>query len=115
MKRRMSREEYYRRKRLQRRRIFWFIIVPLIIVIALGIFGVHSLMGKFGGNDAPPVSAGGTEQESQTDAEAEETQKASDQRLDRIIEEMNLHDKVCQLFIVTPEELTGLLEILRVR
>ena len=107
MKRRMSREEYYRRKRLQRRRIFWFIIVPLIIVIALGIFGVHSLMGKFGGNDAPPVSAGGTEQESQTDAEAEETQKASDQRLDRIIEEMNLHDKVCQLFIVTPEELTG--------
>ena len=104
MKRRMSREEYYRRKRLQRRRIFWFIIVPLIIVVGLGAFGVHSLMDRFGDKN-PPVTAGGTEEQAQTEEETESA-KAASQKLDRLMEEMTLHDKICQLFIVTPEELT---------
>ena len=103
MKRRMTREEYYRRKKLQRRRIFWFIIIPLIIVVGLGAFGVHSLMDRFGGEDKPAVSVG-TEEETQ--AASEESKKAASDKVDRLIEDMTLHDKICQLFIVTPEELT---------
>ena len=105
MKRRMSREEYYRRKKLQRRRIFWFIVVPLIIVIGLGAYGVHSLIDKFG-NDTPAVSAGGSEEQAQTQEDAE-SEMAASQKLDRLLEGMTLHEKVSQLFIVTPEELTG--------
>ena len=107
MKQRITREEYYRRKKIQRRRIFWFIIVPLIIVVALGAFGVHSLMEKFGDNGNPPVSAGGAEQEAQDQQTTAETEKAANQKLERMLENMTTHDKVCQLFIVTPEELTG--------
>lgn len=103
MKRRMTREEYNRRKRIQRRRILWFIIIPLIVLIGLGAFGVHALMDRFGGSDKPAVSVG-TEEETQ--AESEESKKAASDKVDRLIEDMTLHDKICQLFIVTPEELT---------
>lgn len=60
---------------------------------------------------AAPIDSSQAETESSAeaavDSSAEEEKTAADIELDSRIAEMSLHEKVCQLFIVTPEQLTG--------
>lgn len=99
-------------------------IVVLIIMVCLtagiwGIFMLRGSAGKAGGyveNDngntgvAADVTESGTTTEEQT-ADSQETTEVTEEEKPSLVDEtlagMTLHEKVCQMMFVTPEELTG--------
>ena len=99
-------------------------IVVLIVMVCLtaGIWGISMLRGsagKAGGyveNDngntgvAADVTESGTTTEEQT-ADSQETTEVTEEEKPSLVDEtlagMTLHEKVCQMMFVTPEELTG--------
>lgn len=99
-------------------------IVVLIVMVCLtaGIWGIFMLggsAGKAGGhveNDngntgvAADVTESGTTTEEQT-ADSQETTEVTEEEKPSLVDEtlagMTLHEKVCQMMFVTPEELTG--------
>lgn len=99
-------------------------IVVLIVMVCLaagiwGIFMLRGSAGKAGGhveNDngntgvAADVTESGTTTEEQT-ADSQETTEVTEEDKPSLVDEtlagMTLHEKVCQMMFVTPEELTG--------
>lgn len=99
-------------------------IVVLIVMVCLtagiwGIFMLRGSAGKSGGhveNDngnpgvAADVTESGTTTEEQT-ADSQETTEVTEEEKPSLVDEtlagMTLHEKVCQMMFVTPEELTG--------
>lgn len=99
-------------------------IVVLIVMVCLtagiwGIFMLRGSAGKAGGhveNDngntgvAADVTESGTTTEEQT-ADSQETTEVTEEEkpslVDKTLAGMTLHEKVCQMMFVTPEELTG--------
>ena len=99
-------------------------IVLLIVMVCLaaGIWGIFMLRGSAGkagdhvendnGNTgvAADVTESGTTTEEQT-ADSQETTEVTEEEKPSLVDEtlagMTLHEKVCQLMFVTPEELTG--------
>ncbi len=99
-------------------------IVVLIVMVCLtagiwGIFMLRGSAGKAGGyveNDngntgvAADVTESGTTTEEQT-ADSQETTEVTEEEKPSLVDEtlagMTLHEKVCQMMFVTPEELTG--------
>ena len=99
-------------------------IVVLIVMVCLtagiwGIFMLRGSAGKAGGyveNDngntgvAAYVTESGTTTEEQT-ADSQETTEVTEEEKPSLVDEtlagMTLHEKVCQMMFVTPEELTG--------
>lgn len=99
-------------------------IVVLIVMVCLtagiwGIFMLRGSAGKAGGhveNDngnpgvAADVTESGTTTEEQT-ADSQETMEVTEEEKPSLVDEtlagMTLHEKVCQMMFVTPEELTG--------
>ena len=99
-------------------------IVVLIVMVCLtagiwGIFMLRGSAGKAGGhvendNGNPGVAADVTESgpttEEQT-ADSQETTEVTEEEKPSLVDEtlagMTLHEKVCQMMFVTPEELTG--------
>ena len=99
-------------------------IVLLIVMVCLaaGIWGIFMLRGSAGkagdhvendnGNTgvAADVTESGTTTEEQT-ADSQETTEVTEEEKPSLVDEtlagMTLHEKVCQMMFVTPEELTG--------
>lgn len=99
-------------------------IVLLIVMVCLaaGIWGIFMLRGSTGkagdhvendnGNTgvAADVTESGTTTEEQT-ADSQETTEVTEEEKPSLVDEtlagMTLHEKVCQMMFVTPEELTG--------
>lgn len=99
-------------------------IVLLIVMVCLaaGIWGIFMLRGSAGkagdhvendnGNTgvAADVTESGTTTEEQT-ADSQETTEVTEEEKPGLVDEtlagMTLHEKVCQMMFVTPEELTG--------
>lgn len=99
-------------------------IVVLIVMVCLaagiwGIFMLRGSAGKAGGhveNDngnpgvAADVTESGTTTEEQT-ADSQETTEVTEEEKPSLVDEtlagMTLHEKICQMMFVTPEELTG--------
>ena len=99
-------------------------LVVLIVMVCLtagiwGIFMLRGSAGKAGGhveNDngntgvAVDVTESGTTTEEQT-ADSQETTEVTEEEKPSLVDEtlagMTLHEKVCQMMFVTPEELTG--------
>ena len=99
-------------------------LVVLIVMVCLaagiwGIFMMRGSAGKAGGhveNDngntgvAADVTESGTTTEEQT-ADSQETTEVTEEEKPSLVDEtlagMTLHEKVCQMMFVTPEELTG--------
>ncbi len=99
-------------------------IVVLIVMVCLaaGIWGIFMLRGSAGkagdhvendnGNTgvAADVTESGTTTEEQT-ADSQETTEVTEEEKPSLVDEtlagMTLHEKVCQMMFVTPEELTG--------
>ncbi len=99
-------------------------IVVLIVMVCLaagiwGIFMLRGSAGKAGGhveNDngntgvAADVTESGTTTEEQT-ADSQETTEVTEEEKPSLVDEtlagMTLHEQVCQMMFVTPEELTG--------
>lgn len=99
-------------------------IVLLIVMVCLaaGIWGIFMLRGSEGkagdhvendnGNTgvAADVTESGTTTEEQT-ADSQETTEVTEEEKPSLVDEtlagMTLHEKVCQMMFVTPEELTG--------
>ena len=99
-------------------------IVLLIVMVCLaaGIWGIFMLRGSAGkagdhvendnGNTgvAADVTESGTTTEEQT-ADSQETTEVTEEEKPSLVDEtlagMTLHEKVCQMMCVTPEELTG--------
>lgn len=100
------------------------VLVVLIVMVCLaagiwGIFMLRGSAGKAGGhveNDngntgvAADVTESGTTTEEQT-ADSQETTEVTEEEKPSLVDEtlagMTLHEKVCQMMFVTPEELTG--------
>lgn len=99
-------------------------LVLLVVMVCLvagiwGIFMLRGSAGKAGGhveNDngntgvAADVTESGTTTEEQT-ADSQETTEVTEEEKPSLVDEtlagMTLHEKVCQMMFVTPEELTG--------
>ena len=97
-------------------------VVIVMVCLAAGIWGIFMLRGsagKAGGhveNDngntgvAADVTESGTTTEEQT-ADSQETTEVTEEEKPSLVDEtlagMTLHEKVCQMMFVTPEELTG--------
>lgn len=99
-------------------------IVVLIVMVCLtaGIWGIFMLRGSAGkagdhvendnGNTgvAADVTERGTTTEEQTEDSQETTEVTEEEKpslVDETLAGMTLHEKVCQMMFVTPEELTG--------
>lgn len=100
------------------------VLVLLIVMVCLtagiwGIFMLRGSAGKAGGhveNDngnpgvAADVTESGTTTEEQT-ADSQETTEVTEEEKPSLVDEtlagMTIHEKVCQMMFVTPEELTG--------
>ena len=98
------------------------VVLIVMVCLAAGIWGIFMLRGsagKAGGhveNDngntgvAADVTESGTTTEEQT-ADSQETTEVTEEEKPRLVDEtlagMTLHEKVCQMMFVTPEELTG--------
>lgn len=98
------------------------VILIVMVCLAAGIWGIFMLRGsagKAGGhgeNDngnpgvATDVTESGTTIEEQT-ADSQETTEVTEEEKPSLVDEtlagMTLHEKVCQMMFVTPEELTG--------
>ena len=98
------------------------VVLIVMVCLAAGIWGIFMLRGsagKAGGhveNDngntgvAADVTESGTTKEEQT-ADSQETTEVTEEEKPSLVDEtlagMTLHEKVCQMMFVTPEELTG--------
>ena len=98
------------------------VVLIVMVCLAAGIWGIFMLRGsagKAGGhvvNDngntgvAAEVTESGTTTEEQT-ADSQETTEVTEEEKPSLVDEtlagMTLHEKVCQMMFVTPEELTG--------
>lgn len=98
------------------------VVLIVMVCLAAGIWGIFMLggsAGKAGGhveNDngntgvAADVTESGTTTEEQT-ADSQETTEVTEEEKPSLVDEtlagMTLHEKVCQMMFVTPEELTG--------
>ncbi len=98
------------------------VVLIVMVCLAAGIWGIFMLRGsagKAGGhveNDngntgvAADVTESGTTTEEQT-ADSQETTEVTEEEKPSLVDEtlagMTLHEKVCQMMFVTPEELTG--------
>lgn len=98
------------------------VVLIVMVCLAVGIWGIFMLRGsagKAGGhveNDngntgvAADVTESGTTTEEQT-ADSQETTEVTEEEKPSLVDEtlagMTLHEKVCQMMFVTPEELTG--------
>lgn len=98
------------------------VVLIVMVCLAAGIWGIFMLRGsagKAGGhveNDngntgvAADVTESGTTTEEQT-ADSQETMEVTEEEKPSLVDEtlagMTLHEKVCQMMFVTPEELTG--------
>lgn len=98
------------------------VLLIVMVCLAVGIWGIFMLRGsagKAGGhveNDngntgvAADVTESGTTTEEQT-ADSQETTEVTEEEKPSLVDEtlagMTLHEKVCQMMFVTPEELTG--------
>lgn len=98
------------------------VVLIVMVCLAAGIWGIFMLRGsagKAGGhgeNDngnpgvAADVTESGTTIEEQT-ADSQETTEVTEEEKPSLVDEtlagMTLHEKVCQMMFVTPEELTG--------
>lgn len=98
------------------------VVLIVMVCLAAGIWGIFMLrgsVGKAGGhveNDngntgvAADVTESGTTTEEQT-ADSQETTEVTEEEKPSLVDEtlagMTLHEKVCQMMFVTPEELTG--------
>lgn len=98
------------------------VVLIVMVCLAAGIWGIFMLRGsagKAGGhveNDngntgvAADVTESGTTTEEQT-ANSQETTEVTEEEKPSLVDEtlagMTLHEKVCQMMFVTPEELTG--------
>lgn len=98
------------------------VVLVVMVCLAAGIWGIFMLRGsagKAGGhveNDngntgvAADVTESGTTTEEQT-ADSQETTEVTEEEKPSLVDEtlagMTLHEKVCQMMFVTPEELTG--------
>ena len=98
------------------------VVLIVMVCLAAGIWGIFMLRGsagKAGGhveNDngntgvAADVTESGTTTEEQT-ADSQETTEVTEEEKPSLVDEtlagMTLHEKVCQMMLVTPEELTG--------
>lgn len=98
------------------------VVLIVMMCLAAGIWGIFMLRGsagKAGGhveNDngnpgvAADVTESGTTTEEQT-ADSQETTEVTEEEKPSLVDEtlagMTLHEKVCQMMFVTPEELTG--------
>ena len=99
-----------------------FVVLIVMVCLTAGIWGIFMLRGsagKAGGhveNDngnpgvAADVTESGTTTEEQT-ADSQETTEVTEEEKPSLVDEtlagMTLHEKVCQMMFVTPEELTG--------
>lgn len=98
------------------------VVLIVMVCLAAGIWGIFMLRGsagKAGGhveNDngntgvAADVTESGTTTEEQT-ADSQETTEVTEEEKPSLVDEtlagMTLHEKVCQMMFVTPEEFTG--------
>ena len=98
------------------------VVLIVMVCLAAGIWGIFMLRGsagKAGGhveNDngntgvAADVTESGTKTEEQP-ADSQETTEVTEEEKPSLVDEtlagMTLHEKVCQMMFVTPEELTG--------
>ena len=98
------------------------VVLIVMVCLAAGIWGIFMLRGsagKAGGhveNDngntgvAADVTESGTTTEEQT-ADSQETTEVTEEEKPSLVDEtlagMTLHEKVCQMMFVTPDELTG--------
>lgn len=98
------------------------VVLIVMVCLAVGIWGIFMLRGsagKAGGhveNDngntgvAADVTESGTTTEEQT-ADSQETTEVTEEEKPSLVDEtlagMTLHEKVCQMMFVTPEEFTG--------
>lgn len=98
------------------------VVLIVMVCLAAGIWGIFMLRGsagKAGGhveNDngntgvAADVTESGTTTEEQT-ADSQETTEVTEEEKPSLVDEtlvgMTLHEKVCQMMFVTPEEITG--------
>lgn len=98
------------------------VVLIVMVCLAAGIWGIFMLRGsagKAGGhveNDngntgvAADVTESGTTTEEQT-ADSQKTTEVTEEEKPSLVDEtlagMTLHEKVCQMMFVTPEELTG--------
>lgn len=98
------------------------VVLIVMVCLAAGIWGIFMLRGsagKAGGhgeNDngnpgvATDVTESGTTIEEQT-ADSQETTEVTEEEKPSLVDEtlagMTLHEKICQMMFVTPEELTG--------
>lgn len=98
------------------------VVLIVMVCLAAGIWGIFMLRGsagKAGGhveNDngntgvAADVTERGTTTEEQTEDSQETTEVTEEEKpslVDETLAGMTLHEKVCQMMFVTPEELTG--------
>ena len=129
----MNTEFDERRQRRRRRRIRNQIAAIIVFVAVLaaiavgGFFGVRWLMGRFADYkqgveeqlsadtapstvevvDDPIVVEAPVEEESEPEPEVPTEDELLDEIVDTLISEMPLEDKVAGLFLVTPEQITG--------
>ena len=98
------------------------VVLIVMVCLAAGIWGIFMLRGRAGkagghvendnGNTgvAADVTESGTTTEEQT-ADSQETTEVTEEEKPSLVDEtlagMTLHEKVCQMMFVTPEELTG--------
>lgn len=98
------------------------VVLIVMVCLAAGIWGIFMLRGSAGkagdhvendnGNTgvAADVMESGTTTEEQT-ADSQETTEVTEEEKPSLVDEtlagMTLHEKVCQMMFVTPEELTG--------
>lgn len=98
------------------------VVLIVMVCLAAGIWGIFMLRGSAGkagdhvendnGNTgvAADVTESGTTTEEQT-ADSQETTEVTEEEKPSLVDEtlagMTLHEKVCQMMFVTPEELTG--------
>ena len=110
-----------RRARRKKSQLVAYITLGIIFIVVVGVlvFGIHMLRKNLGGKpkteEAPPEAVQEVSEDPVVIETPEETQEVQeyteeelmDEVLGSIISEMTLEDKVAGLFLVTPEQLTG--------
>ena len=118
-----------RRQKRQRSQLIAYILLSLVLILIVAgvVFGVHALRGALKKDEVlqtPVASDDGSYEESTGFTIAtpkEETQEVAEMTesdvlteiVDGIISEMTLEDKVAGLFMVTPEQITGVATVVK--
>lgn len=117
----MTAREARRRRRIRQQTAYYTITVIFLIVLGIGgFFGYRYVRARFFPSQvAPPDEVQTPDPQVQApDAgvteEAEKTpEEQMNDEINRVISEMTLQDKVSQLFLVTPGQLTGMTDVTR--